>query len=85
MKFASPCNPFYRMIISPTRDDSQDETFNIGREFDERYHWHSLRPLNDDYERTRETFTGTHTKQIEKDIKGKHVQERMKGSSLEVK
>ncbi|XP_078360877.1 putative ATP-dependent RNA helicase DDX60 [Oculina patagonica] len=38
-------------------DDSQDEVFNIGREFDERYHWHSLRPLTDKYERTKETFT----------------------------
>ncbi|KAJ7386930.1 putative ATP-dependent RNA helicase ddx60 [Desmophyllum pertusum] len=35
--------------------DSQEEIFTIGREFDERYHWHSLRPLSDEYERTRQS------------------------------
>ena len=35
------------------RDEDEDEpVFNIGREFDEVYHWHSLRPLSDDFDRT---------------------------------
>ncbi|XP_078360874.1 putative ATP-dependent RNA helicase DDX60 isoform X2 [Oculina patagonica] len=38
-------------------DESEDEVFNIGREFDERYHWHSLKPLSDDYDRTKQSFT----------------------------
>ncbi|XP_044173202.1 probable ATP-dependent RNA helicase DDX60 isoform X1 [Acropora millepora] len=34
-------------------DEDEDEpVFNIGREFDEVYHWHSLRPLSDDFDRT---------------------------------
>ncbi|XP_068713426.1 probable ATP-dependent RNA helicase DDX60 isoform X5 [Montipora foliosa] len=35
----------------------EEELFNIGREFDELYHWHSLKPLSDDYDRTKETIT----------------------------
>ena len=35
------------------REEDEDEVFNVGREFDERYHWHSLRPLSDDFERTK--------------------------------
>ena len=35
------------------RDEDEDEVFNIGREFDELYHWHSLRPLSDDFDRTK--------------------------------
>ncbi|KAK2572326.1 putative ATP-dependent RNA helicase DDX60 [Acropora cervicornis] len=34
-------------------DEDEDEVFNIGREFDELYHWHSLRPLSDDFDRTK--------------------------------
>ncbi|XP_020629551.1 probable ATP-dependent RNA helicase DDX60 [Orbicella faveolata] len=34
-------------------DEDGDEVFNVGREFDERYHWHSLRPLSDDFDRTK--------------------------------
>ena len=37
------------------RDEDEDKVFkiNIGREFDEVYHWHSLRPLSDDFDRTK--------------------------------
>ena len=35
------------------RDKDEDEVFNIGREFDELYHWHSLKPLSDDFDRTK--------------------------------
>ncbi|XP_068760167.1 probable ATP-dependent RNA helicase DDX60 isoform X3 [Montipora capricornis] len=35
----------------------EEELFNIGREFDELYHWHSLKPLSDDYDRTKKTIT----------------------------
>ncbi|XP_068713439.1 probable ATP-dependent RNA helicase DDX60 isoform X2 [Montipora foliosa] len=35
----------------------EEELFNIGREFDELYHWHSLKPLSDDYDRTEKTIT----------------------------
>ncbi|XP_015748558.1 PREDICTED: probable ATP-dependent RNA helicase DDX60, partial [Acropora digitifera] len=34
-------------------DKDEDEVFNIGREFDELYHWHSLKPLSDDFDRTK--------------------------------
>ncbi|KAJ7386938.1 putative ATP-dependent RNA helicase ddx60 [Desmophyllum pertusum] len=34
-------------------DENEDEVFNIGREFDEIYHWHSLKPLSDDHDRTK--------------------------------
>ena len=40
------------------REMSDDETPNVGREFDERYHWHSLKPLSDDYDRTKKSLTG---------------------------
>ena len=40
------------------REMSDDEIPNVGREFDERYHWHSLKPLSDDYDRTKKSFTG---------------------------
>ena len=37
------------------RDKDEDEVVNcyIGREFDELYHWHSLKPLSDDFDRTK--------------------------------
>ncbi|KAM7443056.1 putative ATP-dependent RNA helicase ddx60 [Porites harrisoni] len=34
-------------------DDVDDTVFYEGRAFDELYHWHSLRPLSDDYDRTK--------------------------------
>ncbi|KAK2572321.1 putative ATP-dependent RNA helicase DDX60 [Acropora cervicornis] len=36
-------------------DKDEDEVVNcyIGREFDELYHWHSLKPLSDDFDRTK--------------------------------
>ena len=40
------------------RETSDDDIPNVGREFDERYHWHSLRPLSDDYDRTKKSITG---------------------------
>ena len=45
-------------IFSFREESGEEELFNIGREFDERYHWHSLKPLSDDYDRTKETITG---------------------------
>ena len=40
------------------RETSDDDIPHVGREFDERYHWHSLRPLSDDYDRTKKSITG---------------------------
>ena len=40
------------------RETSDDEIPSVGREFDERYHWHSLRPLSDDYDRTKKSIIG---------------------------
>ena len=40
------------------REMSDDDIPNVGREFDERYHWHSLKPLSDDYDRTKKSITG---------------------------
>ena len=40
------------------REMSDDDIPNVGREFDERYHWHSLKPLSDDYDRTNKDTTG---------------------------
>ena len=42
----------------PFRDKREDEVFNVGREFDERYHWHSLKPLSDDYDRKKKSIEG---------------------------
>ena len=44
--------------FSPFREETEDEVLLIGKEFDEKYHWHSLRQLSDDYDRTKKTFTG---------------------------
>ena len=44
---------FICFICFSFRIEDEDEVFNIGREFDELYHWHSLRPLSDDFERTK--------------------------------
>lgn len=45
------------------RDEDGDEVFNVGREFDERYHWHSLRPPSDDFDRTKaDEGKGVHDK-----------------------
>ena len=43
------------------REMSDDDIPNVGREFDERYHWHSLKPLSDDYDRTNKDTTGKNT------------------------
>ena len=40
------------------REMSDGDIPNVGREFDERYHWHSLKPLSDDYDRTKKSITG---------------------------
>ncbi|XP_022803055.1 probable ATP-dependent RNA helicase DDX60 [Stylophora pistillata] len=37
-------------------DEAVNEIFNSGKEFDERYHWHALKPLTDDFERTKQQF-----------------------------
>lgn len=37
-------------------DDTEGEGLLIGKEFDERHHWHSLRPLSDDYDRTKQSI-----------------------------
>ena len=47
----SSCGKF--SVCFSFRDEDEDEVFNIGREFDELYHWHSLRPLSDDFDRTK--------------------------------
>lgn len=44
--------------FSPFRDETKDEVFPIGKEFDELYHWHSLKPLSDDFDRTKQAFEG---------------------------
>ncbi|CAH3109010.1 unnamed protein product [Pocillopora meandrina] len=44
-------------INAMAEETSDDDIPNIGREFDERYHWHSLRPLSDDYDRTKKSIT----------------------------
>lgn len=42
------------------RDGVDDTVFYEGRAFDELYHWHSLRPLSDDYDRTKSDIKGTY-------------------------
>ena len=51
---------YYLMLglLMHRREMSDDEIPDVGREFDERYHWHSLKPLSDDYDRTKKYFTG---------------------------
>ena len=44
--------------FSPFRDETEDKVFPIGKEFDELYHWHSLKPLSDDFDRTKQAFKG---------------------------
>ena len=44
--------------FSPFRGETEDEVLMIGKEFDEQYHWHSLRPLTDDFDRTKQSFAG---------------------------
>ncbi|CAH3109026.1 unnamed protein product [Pocillopora meandrina] len=44
-------------INAMSEEMSDDEIPNVGREFDERYHWHSLKPLSDDYDRTKKSIT----------------------------
>ncbi|CAH3109016.1 unnamed protein product [Pocillopora meandrina] len=44
-------------INAMSEEMSDDEVPNVGREFDERYHWHSLKPLSDDYDRTKKSIT----------------------------
>ena len=45
-------------LFSYLRDEAVNEIFNSGKEFDERYHWHALKPLTDDFERTKQQFKG---------------------------
>ena len=45
-------------LLMHSREMSEDEIPNVGREFDERHHWHSLKPLSDDYDRTKKSLTG---------------------------
>ena len=52
------CTKALCCIFSFRVESGEEELFNIGREFDERYHWHSLKPLSDDYDRTKKTLTG---------------------------
>lgn len=40
------------------RDEIDDTIFYEGRAFDELYHWHSLKPLSDDCERTKNNIKG---------------------------
>lgn len=40
------------------RDEIDDIVFSDGRAFDEQYHWHSLKPLSDDYDRSKQDFKG---------------------------
>ena len=42
------------------RDKIDDTVFYEGRAFDELYHWHSLTPLSDDYDRTKNDIKGTY-------------------------
>ena len=51
---------YYLMLglLMHSREMSDDEIPNVGREFDERHHWHSLKPLSDDYDRTKKSLTG---------------------------
>ena len=44
--------------FSPFRGETEDEVLMIGKEFVEQYHWHSLRPLTDDLDRTKQSFAG---------------------------
>ncbi|CAH3109022.1 unnamed protein product, partial [Pocillopora meandrina] len=43
-------------INAMAEDETKDEVFPIGKEFDELYHWHSLKPLSDDFDRTKQAF-----------------------------
>lgn len=40
------------------RDEIDDIVFSDGRAFDEQYHWHSRKPLSDDYDRSKQDFRG---------------------------
>ena len=41
------------------RNETEKEELIIsGRDFDEKYHWHSRKPLSDDYDRTKQSFGG---------------------------
>lgn len=40
------------------RDEIDDIVFSDGRAFDEQYHWHLLKPLSDDYDRSKQDFRG---------------------------
>jgi len=42
-----------KLLCFSFRDEDEEQVFNIGREFDELYHWHSRRPLSDDFDRTK--------------------------------
>ncbi|CAH3109024.1 unnamed protein product [Pocillopora meandrina] len=44
-------------INAMAEEMSDGDIPNVGREFDERYHWHSLKPLSDDYDRTKKSIT----------------------------
>ena len=40
-------------LFTLRREMSDDKIRNVGRRFIEKYHWHSLKPLSDDYDRTK--------------------------------
>ena len=42
----------------PFRDQTEEEVLLIGKEFDEKYHWHSLSSLSDNFDRTKQSFAG---------------------------
>lgn len=39
-------------------ESGEENLLNNGREFDERYHWHSMKPLSDDYDKAKKLITG---------------------------
>lgn len=45
-------------IFSFRFESGEENLLNNGREFDERYHWHSLKPLSDDYDKAKKLITG---------------------------
>ncbi|XP_012879171.1 PREDICTED: probable ATP-dependent RNA helicase DDX60 [Dipodomys ordii] len=54
------------------------------KEFDELVHWHSHRPLSDDYDRTKANFNAkSRDPQILKSLQKHHIFQRLYGNSLE--
>ena len=44
--------------FSPFRRETEDEVLMIGKEYDEQYHWHSLRSLTGDFDRKKQSSAG---------------------------